>query len=480
MKKGIVTIVVLAILILGGYYGMGMMAENNIRDNIEVINQTPNVKVQIDDYQRGWFSSKAKLTWVWDIPQPKLKPSKLLTFKMPIKVAHGPFIFGMNSPIFGAGFASSKLDIPQEYKKQYESLFSQNSTKPTLNVTLFIHYFGSSDFSLEIPKFTLIPKKRKAQFEWLGLKSVASMSSGHDQVSGNLIVNGMKFTNKRSNATVAKFTSNYDLRKNENGLWLGKANFDFPSMEVTKGGQKRLQVVNFKMSSDSDVAEGLFSSNMKTSLDKVVIDGKDYGPGVIDISLTNLDATVLAEINQILSQMGNAPEQERKMMLFRLMPQIPKLVANGAVLEISKMSFAMPQGKIDANAKVSLPKGAKKNPLMMLQQIEATADIQVPISLVKETMKGIVRQQLKKQQMMQSAIVNQMQQQIPQDNSNPQQQQPIDIDTQVNTTVSQRLAQLIQSGIITQQGQNYSVVMNFSNGKLTINGKPFTPSMIGR
>ena len=73
MKKLAGLIIILAVLILGGYYGMGVLTERTIKKNIEVINQSNGLFAQIEQYNRGWFSSDAKIKWRLHVPERWLK-----------------------------------------------------------------------------------------------------------------------------------------------------------------------------------------------------------------------------------------------------------------------------------------------------------------------------------------------------------------------------------------------------------------------
>ena len=69
MKKLAGLVIILAALVLGGYYGMGVLTEKTIRKNIEVIDQSNGLHAEIEQYDRGLFSSEAKIKWQLHIPE---------------------------------------------------------------------------------------------------------------------------------------------------------------------------------------------------------------------------------------------------------------------------------------------------------------------------------------------------------------------------------------------------------------------------
>src|SRR5688500_11452332 len=100
MKKLTGLVLILAVLILGGYYGMGVITERTIKKNIAVINQTNGLYADIEQYNRGWFSSDAKVKWRLHVPERIVKnddgtsrtvAAQDYNVAMSMKVYHGPF-----------------------------------------------------------------------------------------------------------------------------------------------------------------------------------------------------------------------------------------------------------------------------------------------------------------------------------------------------------------------------------------------------
>ena len=61
MKKLVGLIIIILVLLLAGYYGTGLMTEKTLKRDITVLNQSNGLQANIQNYDRGWFTSKAKL-----------------------------------------------------------------------------------------------------------------------------------------------------------------------------------------------------------------------------------------------------------------------------------------------------------------------------------------------------------------------------------------------------------------------------------
>ncbi|CAM2921840.1 YdgA family protein [Legionella worsleiensis] len=482
MKKLAGLIIILAVLVLGGYYGMGVLTERTIKNNVEVINQSNGLFADIQQYNRGWFCSDAQIKWRLHVPERVVKDAdgKSQTvaaqdyqMDMPLVIHHGPFIFADKSVHFGMGYAKTVFPLPEQYNQQFDEMFSKDSIKPQLDLSIFVNYLNRSTLELFLPSFKLIAKDGNGTFNWMGMESTTTMSANLDKVSGDIILSGMNIAKDDTKMTMGKVTSEFDLHQTPAGLYLGEASFSLPSFDVVVKDQKLFELNEFSLSSSSDIEDGLFSTHFRTELKSVVSNGKTYGPGSLEMSLRNLDAEVLARINQQATTMQNGTEAERQQAMLAMLPELPKLFTKGAEFEISRLSLKLPEGTIDGSMLVSLPKGDSTNPFELIQKIQGNAKLRVPTAVVKQLMQQSIMQQLANQPEMQQALIQQLQGNSSQANATP----PTPEQLAVMQTEKQ-IATIEQSGLITVDGSDYVVEMSLDQGKFLVNGKAFDPSML--
>lgn len=503
MKKILGLVIILIVLILGSYYGMGLVTERTLKKNVNIVNQTSGIYVDLQHYHRGWFTSDAKMKWNLHIPERVVKnqdgqsttvPAQDYTVDMPLKVYHGPIIFANKSVQFGLGYAHTNLELPEQYQKQFGDFFTADSTRPHLDVSVLVNYLNRSRLRINLPKFKLVAKENQGVFEWNGLTNDVTISSNLDHIDGDFEVEGMSFKKDASSATVGKVTSDYDLEQTSEGLYIGEASVSIPSFVVTENDQKVFDISDFKARSESDVEGGLFHTSFDASLKQLTSHGKVYGPGVVKVALKNLDAQILGQINAQANKMQQGTDQERQQALMTILPELPKLFSKGAIFEISEMSLAMPEGKVHGTLHVALPQGDIGNPFELLQKVEGEGRLQVPTVVIKALMRESVKQKMQQQGNLPQAIADQMKQN---DVQAPDQQQPAEQNTavsnppqpapqptaaeteqQATAQAEQKLAGLVQSGLLLQTGNDYVIELKLANGQLTVNGQPFSPSMV--
>lgn len=486
MKKLTGLVIILAVLVLGGYYGMGMITEKTIKRNIEVINQSNGLFADIEVYHRGWFNSDAKIKWRMHVPervvnnnsgQSETVPAQDYEMTMPIKIHHGPIIYANNQLRFGMGYAVSDIAIPEKYTTDFDNKFAKESTKPQLDLSIFVNYLNKSTLGLTLPTFKLISKDGKGQFDWMGLKSTTSISSGMQNVEGGMVLEGLTFNKEEAKVVLGKVTTDYNLHQTPGGLYLGDATFSLPTFDVDVKGTKMFELRDLQLSSDSDIDSGLFSMHFNMSLKSVMANGQNYGPGNFEMSLRNIDADVLAQINQEASKMQSGLEAESQKILMSMMPQIPKLFTKGAELEISELSVKLPQGNVEGNLLIALPKGDSNNPFEMIQKVKGNAKLKVPVAVVKQLVQQSVQQQMAKQPDMQQALIQQMQSAQPQTAGQAAAPTPT-VEQLAAMQTDKQLAAVEQTGLVTVSGSDYVIEVNLEQGKFVVNGKPFDPSMV--
>ncbi|WP_367607513.1 YdgA family protein [Legionella sp. W05-934-2] len=468
MKKITGLVVILAVLVLGGYYVTGMFTEKKVKESIELVNRTNGIYVEVKNYDRGWFDSSANLVWHFQFPNKQTSKMETTEFNMPLKVYHGPFMFTDDGMKVGMGYAHSMVQMPDKNLKQMKELFTDQSTAPTLNLSLFVNLIGKTSFNAAVPDFTLIAKKGGGKLDWDGLDSSIQISSDMKSFEGYFNIAGFTFSQKDISAKMEAVKTIYHLYENGDGLFLGSASVNFPSLLVKQGDKTLFALSKFDMKSGSTQDGDVINSDLSITLDKIVANNETYGPGELHFMLSNLDSKALARINELAQQAQNATEEEKKQLLVAMMPEVPKLLSHGAQIQIDPFSFKLPNGKIEGNLLISLPKGSFDNPFDMVRQIEGNGRLSVPADLVREAMA---------ESLAKTMMSNQLQQAIAQQN-NANGIQPMDAKQQAQDMVEKKLATLVDKGLLTKEGNDYVIAFTLKDGKLMVNGAPFNPAMM--
>lgn len=477
MKKILALVIILVILIFGGYYAMGYKTQSTFEETIALLNRTEGVNFKIISYDRGLFQSNALVEWKVHKPAQTKKdangqmqtiPAKDYQFKNNLTIYHGPFIFAEDGMHFAMAYATTSLNLTDHFKQEMKTLFSDKSDDPKLNISFSVSYLDKVWLNFDVPAFTLFAKKDDGKFEWLGMQASTSMSSQMESIEGIFDMKGFNLINKGVVIQFGSLDMDYDMNKLDNGLYVGSTRIVFPDINVSDKKKQLLEVKGIKFSTSTDVSSGLLDSEMTLSLVKLMFSGQSYGPGELDIALRNLDADVLAKINQQAMAVKNESEFQKRQAMMALVPEIPALFSKGAELEIKKLSMLLPQGRVSGHLLITAPEFEGGNPVMMMTQVKGKGRLQMPSLLLREMIVSSVKQQLKKMQM-QNALANQ----IKKDRMSGGLSMSASKSMNAEERADQILSALVAAGVLVKQGSDYVIAFTIENGQILVNGRPF-------
>jgi uncharacterized protein YdgA (DUF945 family) len=509
MKKIITIALVFVLVVLGGYFSTGLITERTLKKNLSTLNQANDLSVELVGYRRGLFQSTADLTWHMQMPEKVIKkddgravvvPAKVYTFDMPLVVYHGPVLFEKNHIRFGLGAAQGHLTLPEAYASEFSNIFTPQSTQPQLVINLFVTYLNKTHLEVEVPAFQLVMKRDQSQVEWLGMRSDLRFSPESTHLQGHFALDGLRLMSEKANIVLNKITSTYNVHKAENGLFLGEANLNLPVLKITDKKQTEFELQQLEFTSKSTLQNDSFGSSFHAAFKRLVSQDKTYGPGEFEVGIKNLNATVLAELNQDVNQLKQTGTTgaDTQQLLFSLLPKLPKLLEKGTVFEVSTLKLALPEGAVDGSMRVAFPQSTSEtnSPIQAFPKVEGEGHLKMPATFVKSLLVRSFQQELlrahldKNNNKTQEASADKQPLAPTLPNAKPQQTTDKTKDTTVAPVTlaelnqqavhhaDQKLADLIQLGVLKAKGADYVLDLKLSSGRLLVNGQPFHSGML--
>jgi len=477
MKKLIGLVVIVAVLVLGSYFGFGMVTEYKIRDSVKVLNAVDNMYAEVKDYNRGLFHATAEVEWNVNVPERVVKsatggtsmvPAKEYKFTMPLKVSHGPVIFSDAGIKFGLGYGRTDIDLPSKFQEQFDALFTKDSSKPQLDLSVFVNYLAKTRFKAEVPAFQLVGKQGNGKLDWKGMDSSVRMNSDLSSVDGSINLNGMEFSRDTTTVTMEAVTTTYELAKSAYGLFTGTAEVNFPSLMVMDKDKKLFALESLAVDSSSDVSGDVLNSHVNLSLNALFVNNETFGPANIEMAVRNLDAEAMGKINALSQDIQSDDKAKKQRAMMSMMAEVPNLLSKGPQLEISQLEVRLPQGQVSGNLYVSVPQSEKPNIMTLMQGISGKAHLEVPKA---------VAQWLIADSMKEAMMKNQLQQMMAQQ-QNDGTLQMSEVMQQAKDLADKRISAMVSSGMVSEKGDMLVVDVIYEQSKLTVNGKPFNPAMM--
>lgn len=371
-------------------------------------------------------------------------------------LSHGPFAGGLNAASY-----TGELLLPPALQAKYEEATGQ---KVLAMITGTYGFSGSSDETITVPKFDVKmdkdASKETGKLQFLGVTmDVKSDAEGKKMMlSGNMP--GAVFESKEAKVTLGAFDFTAKLNRIAPGIWESESSGKLKDL-VAMGGEKpmfKLEGFTFSGANTLDDKK-MMTSKVNMAIAKIGAGDskKEYTNAAYDFVINNLAAEPMARIsamqncgmvpvlNALLgsksTKSGFAGLAESSQAInmnseatFKTMLADYKLIAAGnPSLDIKKISVMTPEGLVDVNGQVKLADILESDwasPMMLIQRLDATANVTFPSQLIPEAMQLMVTKS-------------------------------------------------VADGFATQKDKQLSTTLKWSQGKGTLNGKPIEKMMSG-
>lgn len=482
-------VVVIGLLVVS-YYITGIKAEKEFYAFLKVANNIPNLKVSADHYQRGWLKSTVHIHAVLHRPEQqytqentvKTLPAQDASFSFNTAIYHGPIIFTNHHVALGLGYARAKVPLPEQVLSQFQTLFASNSTKPVFVASLLLQYRGKLNINFDIPPFKLFIKGNSGQLDWAGLRSHWMLCPRLAQTKGEIIFKGATFRHGESGGEVGPAHLIYNLKNSKEGRMTGKAKLSFKKIQMQASPEKTFSVDGFQAISETHIKKGLIDSSLKADVDQILFHGVNYGPGTLSTKLNNLDAEALNKIQEQLQEASNShlTDAQQQVAMLIILPELPKLLGKGAEFDMKQFQLSLPQGILEATAKINIPQSANlsQNPVELINATHAKIDAEVPVSWLQNLMTDFLEFKIQQRQLMLQQLKSDKKMS---DNIAAKEEKALSVEDIKKLAQQQSMIELnnfVENHWLIKKDNLYSIGIIFQNGALMVNGRPFNGDMI--
>ena len=369
---------------------------------------------------------------------------------------HGPFAGGLNAASY-----TGELLLPPALQAKYEEATGQ---KVLATVTGTYGFSGSSNETIAVPKFDVKMDKEagaeSGKLQFLGATmDVKSDAEGKKMtLAGNMP--GAVFESKEARVTLGSTDFTAKLNRIAPGIWESESSGKLKDM-VAMGGDKpmfKLEGLTFSGANTLDDKK-MMTSKVNMAIAKIGAGDskKEYTNAVYEFVINNLAAEPMARISAVqncgmvpvlnallgskaaktgLAGLAESSEaiNANSEATFKTMLADYKLIAAGnPSIDIKKISVMTPEGLVDVNGQIKMAgilESDWSTPMLLLQRLDATANVTFPSQLIPEAMQLMVTKS-------------------------------------------------VTDGFATQKDKQLSTTLKWSQGKGTLNGKPIEKMMSG-
>ena len=428
---------------------------------------------------------------------PATQQTTIASFVINEKIYHGPFYWGKDANGqthfgFGRGYFVSMV-TPDDKTNTW--LHNQGFTigdnylaNRTADVSLLGRLRGTSHIS------PLIYQNGDTHLSWQGANARMMLSPGLSALKVNAAIGSLSYSTESSTLDIPNANVNVKVSY-KNGLWVGTSQLNIPEIVTNHDNRPELNIGNMLLQGNSDVSGNLLSTTITLGADKIQLGNVNYGPLSYDFNAKNIDANAWLKLRELTAQydaLMNANSWEyslkvahyhrgwfssdaqiilsvnrakptgfvnrqihnitRQSELLLIGNQIgstlPAIVNKGAQFSLQPTpSHGEPQ-IIQVNASLLFPKVLQAQ---SLGQLIEKAETHVKVAFLADFVKAVAAHK------------------YPEKN-----------DDDLNTLTSSLLNKWLASGYLNQSNQQYVFALDYSQGKLSINGKVMADAAAGQ
>ncbi|MFA9461801.1 YdgA family protein [Thiohalorhabdus methylotrophus] len=447
-----------ALVVLGGAgaavpYFTGMRAEQAFRENLRSVSEHPQVDLRLVRYERHWLGAEAESELTVE------SGGERITMHLGHQIVHGPT---PTNPALARVTTTPALE--GEARKAAAHYFGERAP---LTADLTIGLGGNQRLVLSSPAFKGSPRGAPdTRVQWGGLSGEGRFHGGEGSL--RLKVPELRVSDDKGRLRLQDVALRSDFRRHAPDLWLGDstlsaAHFEMALPDADADALHHLELAELDYTQQAELSEDGDSLTLAGELraEQARTDDRKLRDARLGVELRRLDAAAYQEISRRFRALdtGNLSEEAMAaegLAIFREM--LPRFLDSSPELALTELSFKAPGGDFRGTARARYTGDGRKaqraldDPAVLLQELEAEAEIRAGKSLVIGVLEDRAREQLRKE-------------------AGPR-SNPVQMERAVERSVSQRLGMMQAFGFLEAEGERFISKVAWNRGTLTINGRP--------
>ncbi|MFS2223145.1 YdgA family protein [Pantoea sp. B65] len=472
-KVAVVVVVALGIIWTGGAWITGKQLEShmdalveNANARLTTIAPESRLKVSYQDYQRGLFTSHAKLV-VQASSQTEdnslLKPGQSIVLNETID--HGPFPFAQLKKFnLMPGMASVHTEL--ENTEAVKALFEVTKGVSVIKADTRIGYSGATSSAITLLPLDYQNAASGQRFAWNGGTLNVDADAQGDKVSFDGNIDSIAITSKNEMDLPVLFTLNgiktsANTRLSPQGVRIGDQSVDLKKLTASVNGQEVVTLEGLQGSSRFDSNEKAVSGQIDYTLDNLKMQNQSFGQGKLSMKLSQFDGAALktfsenynSQVQALLNQPGISDDAQRYQegMNQILVSNLPLLLKGDPIITVAPLSWKNAKGESSFNLAVNF-----KDPATASGQAQ---NISQATDRVLKSLDGklVISMDMATELMTHVAMLE----------GNPQEQASKLAEQQVKGLAA--MGQMFK--LTTQQDNNIVTSLQYAAGQVTMNGE---------
>jgi hypothetical protein len=131
---------------------------------------------------------------------------------------------------------------------------------------------------------------------------------------------------------------------------------------------------------------------------------------------------------------------------------------------VSDLHVGLPNGLVRGNLLITLPNESSTNPFQLMEKIEGHSYLDISKVVLSDVIAHSLKRKIQAAQALQP--------------SGTATQSVSAIEKQASQEAEEKIAALVQTGLLAVEGDSYTITLKLQKGKLMVNEKPFNQTMM--
>jgi uncharacterized protein YdgA (DUF945 family) len=451
-------IILVASAITGGTFYLGQETEKLYQGLITQLAQNNGLTIGKNDYNKGFFSSRAMTTLSMANTTTKINVSSY--------IHHGPIII---NDILQGKFGDILNPLSTKIYSDIQIIGTANK-KPvqlSLPLTTRVDILGSGTVKLDLPATTR--KLDNMTLRWPGITGQIAFNKELKTFKSDLNIPRLDITTKTgANITVSGVVYHSETSLGRNHYPLGDYHLSIAQVDI----KPFLSIKKMRFESKASERENFINYTIRYNLDAIIVAGKTVGPGQMDIILRRLDAASLTAYEKQNNKLGKTNLNQQQTTIKKIgnfMDLLAMLAKQAPELEITNFNFKTSNGDIISSGKLVLDgkdKELGKNPMQLLAAVNGQVNVAFPPGIIQPLLEPYIRADLEAYSKKGELTQKETEKLTPES---------------VNKIIQQALPLYLDRHPFTKMlsHENNRFIMNIrvESGNIKINGQPWRPKL---
>lgn len=394
-KKILISIVIAIALIIFAPWLSGLWFAKTYRNLITFINTQGIFKIEVTQYDRGWFHSRAKMhvevvdpsaRQIWQTLNFQNTFLSTFVFTIDQDIQHGPIIY-QYAPGFSSLFGLAAIHDQAYLLNDHSQTLALPplDTWVTFNGMFILKHLRIAQFGMSFPDSHL-----HIQFN-NGIQGKLCLGANQSHVCGNLNFSNIHSKLENQNLSITSAGLRFDQYLGKSGLWLGNLSLVLPEVMWRDSSGEEFSASGIYFKTYTEESSVTFNGRAELNIEKLQLADQVVSPLHLKLTISGIDAQKLANLFTAYLKILRTGELYESQLKEKMLYLLPQIINPGSRFKIDTLDLTTTFGKLELDGEVNWPNHSSvpERLFEVLQASNAQVNLRIDKSMIDEVLQVV-------------------------------------------------------------------------------------------